>query len=342
VTGNRRTGKKGRLAAAASLDVDQAKQKMRPADATRSQKPVDLTEVADRMRPADRKRLLDVAAWYEDRALPVSIKLEQNGGRKWVTGSVGTEAERIAERLRLHAAFGTLSQPFIDTIMGELLTIWNANGGISEKSYNAAIAIIESAAPENELEAMLVVQMIAANEAALRSTSMIGKSCFYEQSMGFGNLANKFMRTFTAQTEALARLRRGGEQVVKYVHVHEGGQAVVAGTINQHGGRSNVERAERPYGTEPTPADAALPSPDPAWNGVPIPGDAEREMSLARRQEPRSAEGEQECVEARTTVGRNEAAEALVARTSSQFGCERVTLRNPEPRSNVSPGQEDG
>ena len=49
-------------------------------------------------------------------------------------------------------------------------------------------------------------------------------------------MANKFMRTFTSQVEALAKLRRGGEQIVKHVYVQEGGQAVIAGTVNTGGG----------------------------------------------------------------------------------------------------------
>jgi hypothetical protein len=46
-----------------------------------------------------------------------------------------------------------------------------------------------------------------------------------------GNLAVKLLRTYTAQVEALAKLRRGGEQTVRveHVHVHAGGQAVGAG-----------------------------------------------------------------------------------------------------------------
>ena len=49
-----------------------------------------------------------------------------------------------------------------------------------------------------------------------------------------GGLAVKLLRTYTAQAEALAKLRRGGEQTVRveHVHVHAGGQAVV-GNVNQ-------------------------------------------------------------------------------------------------------------
>jgi len=50
-------------------------------------------------------------------------------------------------------------------------------------------------------------------------------------------MANKFLRTFTTQMEALSRLRRGGKQIVEHVHINAGGQAVIAGTVNTGGGR---------------------------------------------------------------------------------------------------------
>jgi hypothetical protein len=60
-----------------------------------------------------------------------------------------------------------------------------------------------------------------------------------------GSLAVKLMRTYTAQVEALARLRRGGEQrvIVHHVHVNAGGQAIV-GAVN-HPGVAKNER--QPY-----------------------------------------------------------------------------------------------
>jgi hypothetical protein len=183
----------------------------------------------------------------------------------------------------VYDAFGTCSQQFVDVAMGEMMTIWDANGGVTEKRYNAALAILESARPQNELEAMLVMQMIATNEAALTATAMVGKSQMFPHAMGFGNLANKFMRTFTAQSEALAKLRRGGEQIVKYVHVHQGGQAVVADTFNQAGGGQIGKNDEQPYGTRTIEERTALSSPHKASDGMPIAGHAQREVSVARR-----------------------------------------------------------
>lgn len=47
-----------------------------------------------------------------------------------------------------------------------------------------------------------------------------------------GNMAVRFARTFALQAETLAKLQRGGEQIVKVVHVHSGAQAVVGTVIH--------------------------------------------------------------------------------------------------------------
>jgi len=41
-----------------------------------------------------------------------------------------------------------------------------------------------------------------------------------EQMQAHGALATKLLRTFTSQTEALAKIKRGGEQTVRVEHVH--------------------------------------------------------------------------------------------------------------------------
>ena len=67
-----------------------------------------------------------------------------------------------------------------------------------------------------------------------------------------GNMAVKLLRTFALQAEALAKLQRKGEQIVKVVHVHPGGQAIVGnvstgatgldGNIGSGGGGADEKR----------------------------------------------------------------------------------------------------
>jgi hypothetical protein len=68
-----------------------------------------------------------------------------------------------------------------------------------------------------------------------------------------GALATKLLRTFTAQTEALAKIKRGGEQTVRveHVHVYRGGQAIVGAVSNRHTeGGGDDEKGNQAYGTD--------------------------------------------------------------------------------------------
>jgi hypothetical protein len=106
----------------------------------------------------------------------------------------------------------------------------------------------------------------------------------------FGNLATKLLRTSQAQMETLARMRRGGEQVVRHIHVdNRGGQAVIAENVH-NGGRRNAKSDDQSHATGAAGVGPALLGHDAQGNGVPI---ASREgaeaVPDARRDKSRSA-----------------------------------------------------
>jgi len=83
-----------------------------------------------------------------------------------------------------------------------------------------------------------------------------------EQMQAHGALATKLLRTFTAQTEALAKVKRGGEQTVRveHVHVYPGGQAIVGAVSNRHTEGGGVdEKGNQAYGTDDARAFTAAP-----------------------------------------------------------------------------------
>lgn len=100
-----------------------------------------------------------------------------------------------------------------------------------------------------------------------------------------GNMAVKLARTFAIQAEVLAKLQRGGEQVVKVVHVHPGAQAIVGNVVtnapcNPAGGGGDDEKWNQPHAPEQStsPArcieaqcDATMPSQDTPGECVPVP-----------------------------------------------------------------------
>ena len=103
----------------------------------------------------------------------------------------------------------------------------------AELKLNAALAVIDGIGPENEIEAMLASEMAVTHALIMKLIGRARLSSHDAQLENAGNMAIKLMRTFTAQTEALAKLRRGGEQTVRveHVHIHPGSQAIV-GNVN--------------------------------------------------------------------------------------------------------------
>jgi hypothetical protein len=94
----------------------------------------------------------------------------------------------------------------------------------------------------------------------------------------YGRIAMKAQAQSRAALETLAKLHQPREQTVRHVHVNEGGQAVIADQFHHHPGTErNGESLKQSDATGPAGQSAALPSPDPFGNGVPIPGSARQE-----------------------------------------------------------------
>lgn len=101
------------------------------------------------------------------------------------------------------------------------------------------------------------------------------------------------MTPYATLLEALNRHRgKGGQQkvVVEHVHVYEGGQAAI-GTFDTARGRGGVgtKVEEQPHGTDAAAAQPKMLCENSLGNVLPIPSNAERALSPARRKEPRRA-----------------------------------------------------
>jgi len=93
-----------------------------------------------------------------------------------------------------------------------------------------SLSLMKGWKPKDTLETMLAVQMIGAYNLSMefmqrastrnQTTEMVDKNI---------DRANKLMRTFAAQMEALTRYRSKGQQkmIIKRVNVTSGGQAVI-------------------------------------------------------------------------------------------------------------------
>lgn len=127
------------------------------------------------------------------------------------------------------------------------------------------------------------------------------------------SLALKAQAQSRASLEAIAKMRQPREQVVRHVHVYEGGQAIVADQFNHYaGGARYVGFNGQPHAFGP-----AMLGAHPQGFGVPIPGDAERALSDARGEVTRSAEGQPQCVETWGAVERDGCAPQDSARNAA-------------------------
>jgi hypothetical protein len=92
---------------------------------------------------------------------------------------------------------------------------------------NAALAMIEAAAPRDEIEGALAVQMACTHTAAMAVLAKLDIPFTSERRVtAFGSAAARLMRAYATQVR---RLRNGGQQFVRVEHVHvsDGGQAII-------------------------------------------------------------------------------------------------------------------
>ncbi len=177
---------------------------------------------------------------------------------------------------RLHCLFGSVGHAFAGAQISQLTRACQTQDGkVDEIKLNGMLAVVEGAKPENEIQGMLAVQMAITHAVALQTLLRAQRAETLPQVDSAGSLAVKLLRTFTTQAETLAKLQRGGEQVVKVVHVHPGGQAIVGDVHNAAGGGGTNEKGNQPHAkAEP----AALSAPtsqemlrlDPQRDAVPV------------------------------------------------------------------------
>jgi hypothetical protein len=97
---------------------------------------------------------------------PVRVKIFREDGKVAPVHPPDGEAKLWWERL--NKALGTTSSDFVNASLFQIQSASRSPwGGISELSMNAALAMIEAAAPKDEIEAALAVQMACTHTAAM-------------------------------------------------------------------------------------------------------------------------------------------------------------------------------
>jgi hypothetical protein len=165
----------------------------------------------------------------QPRLPPVRVKIHRADGKLAPVHPPDGEGKNWWRRL--NKALGTTSSDFVNASLFQIQSACRSPwGGISELSVNAALAMIEAAAPKDEIEGALAVQMACTHTAAMAVLAKLDVAFATEQRVAaFGSAAARLLKAYAMQVEVLRRLRNGGQQFVRveHVHVNHGGQAVI-------------------------------------------------------------------------------------------------------------------
>ena len=231
-----------------------------PVDTSEATVPVpgESAEITERTSAVARNRL---AARHP--AVSVEVKSEN--------GTASLKLYGHDHHARLIDAFGTTSGAFADRQLLLLIQRASTKNGVDQVRLNAMLAIVDGSRPENEMEAALAVQIALTHDLAAHMMSRAACAQSIELLNATVNATTKLQRTMVAQMEALAKIRRGGEQHVnvKHVHVHEGGQAVV-GVVN-HSGAGRAQDGNGRQSNACTVSGAEMRGEDAVGQILPIP-----------------------------------------------------------------------
>ncbi len=242
--------------------------------------------------PRTKKAIAHAVTAFEDR--PARAYMRWEVGPDGALGPGSPHSDEVGHVAQLMDALGTTSSGFLSRNLGYLEGATrdrHENRGQSDAAFNAGLALVQAVDPQNELEAVLAIQIAGNHALSMEMLSRAKSTDRTDHIELYGNMAVKLQRTFAAQLEALARLRGKGQQTVRVEHVtvHPGAQAIV-GDVHHHAPGvpgAGTRNEDRPHATtEAAPSAqgrAALLGPDAQGYGVPIPSDAQRPVPAPRR-----------------------------------------------------------
>lgn len=134
-------------------------------------------------------------------------------------------------RDRLKAVLGTVSDDFVDASLRRLIYACRLPGHLvaSATSLSAALALIQSMEPANEMEAMVAVHIASLEAAAMAMMGRLAESGMEARIRSASMAVAKLERVLAAQINTYHRLKHGNRQVIRIekVEVQPGAQAVV-------------------------------------------------------------------------------------------------------------------
>src|SRR5262249_1769202 len=164
------------------------------------------------LRRLEMKKTNEMMRTTDPRREPVRVKLQRvNAG---FSETYPPDGQREIWWARLKEALGTSSSDFVNASLFQLQRAAQLPfSGISELAMNASLALIEAAAPQNEIEGALAVQMACTHTAAISVLARFGGSGGSERRVAaLASAASRLLRAYSGHVETLRRLRHGSDQ----------------------------------------------------------------------------------------------------------------------------------
>jgi hypothetical protein len=228
-----------------------------------------------RLSRQQRQRAQEAEERLWDRPIHPGVALAQREGR-WEPESPWADEDEAAWHALVFDALGTRSQAVVSAFIANLQALvgeWHdgQRWRPDENALTAALSMVATAKPQNELEAALCAQMVAVHLLTMRVAGQALGNGYVEPRSAI--MTAKLALTFARQSEALAKVQgrvRAQEITVRYerhehrhfhdekhVHVRDGG----SGEIRDQAHEPCLEAEKRP----------ALPGPDAPRDPVPVP-----------------------------------------------------------------------
>lgn len=190
---------------------------------------------------AETNVVADLRERKRSRVRAPDIKLDfDEDTRRLTVGHKGKDP-MAACALAMHE-LGTADYRFFEGVMDQVATLGQQDSSISETASNFVMSVVAGVGPQDEIEAMLAIQMGAIHQATMTMARRLNHVKSLPQQDSAERALNKLARTFTSQVETLKRYRSKADQTVRVerVEVKEGGQAIVGNV--QNGGRSDDKK----------------------------------------------------------------------------------------------------
>ncbi|CUJ99540.1 hypothetical protein RUE5091_02056 [Ruegeria denitrificans] len=166
------------------------------------------------------------------RALDIKLDFEEET-RRLTVGHKGKDPN-AACALAMHE-LGTVDYRFFEGVMDQVAVLGQQDSSVSETASNFVMSVVAGVKPQDEIEAMLAIQVGAIHQATMMMARRLNHVKTLPQQDSAERALNKLARTFTSQVETLKRYRSKAGQTVRVerVEVNEGGQAIVGNVQNR-------------------------------------------------------------------------------------------------------------